>query len=337
MALPDNALTRRLNTPYPFWQAPLPFDLISPAYAGQISAQGAMGMLRVAPFATCRDLQTRIDAYTVHHDRPAFCFYHPLPQEVRMDAVPAWENESFFASLALTPVPPAQPDSFEDLLGTAIAANPRAIGFAHGLPDKDYIAALRGQDIFTFAVCTNAAEAVVAEILQVDAVVLQGIEAGGERSGFHNRLPAPELPASSLLQQVRRAVELPIVLWGDFADSADIVAAILCGAQSVMLDRPWLTCREAQLSPARQLALRETVEFGSTVSHTYTRHALRHLQQSAPLPGIDSIHREALWHSYFLLHPEQRPLCVAPSPTPDIDELHALLSHYRAGMHQFLA
>lgn len=337
MALLDNALTRRLNTPYPFWQAPLPFDLVSPAYAGQISAAGALGLLRVAPFATCQDLQNRIDAYRTHHDRPAFCFYHSLPREPRMDAIPTWENESFFAGLALTPIAPAQPDSFEDLLGTAIAANPRAIGFARGLPDKDYITALREQGIFTFAVCGNVAEAVTAEIFNLDAIVLHGMEAGGERSGFDNRLHAPEQSAASLLQQVRREVRLPLVVWGDFADSADIVAAILGGAQSVMLDRPWLACHEAQLSPAQQDTLQHGNEFDSTVSQTYTRHPMRHLRHHAPLPGIDSINREALWHSYFTHHPEQRPLSVAASIATAAADLHALLEHYRQGIRQFLA
>lgn len=333
MALLDNALTRRLNTPYPLWQAPLPFDLISPGYAGQISAAGALGILRVPPHATCEDLQNRIDAYRTHHDRPAFCFYHDLPHEPHPSVVPAWESDSFFAGLAQ----PARPDSFEDLLGTAVAAAPRAIGFARGLPDKDYIGALREQGIFTFAVCTGLPEAVTAEIFAVDAVVLQGTEAGGERAGFGNRLKTPEQSAASLLQQVRRDIRLPIIVWSDFADSADIVAAILCGAQSVMLDRPWLACQEAQLSPAQQEALRESTEFDSITSHTYTRHALRHLRHNAALPSVDGAHREALWHGYFQLHPEQRPLCVAASPTPDAEDLNALLAHYQQGIRQFLA
>ena len=337
MALLDNALTRRLNTPYPFWQAPLPFDLIAPAYAGQISAAGALGILRIPPFANGDELQQRIDTYRNYHSQPAFCFYHPLPQQPRADAIPAWESESFFAGLTQHSGQSAPPDSFEELLGIAIAATPRAIGFARGLPDKDYITALREQDIFTFAICTNLAEAVTAEIFEVDAIVLQGTEAGGERAGFSNRLHAPEQPAASLLQQVRREVHLPLIVWGDFADSADIVATILCGAQSVMLDRPWLVCEEAQLGPAQQEALRNGNEFDNITSQTYTTRPMRHLRNPAAPNGIDSAHREALWHSYFQQHPEQRPLSVAASATPSADNLNTLLAHYQQGIRQLLA
>ncbi|MDO5091315.1 MAG: nitronate monooxygenase [Cardiobacteriaceae bacterium] len=338
MALLDNALTRRLNTPYPFWQAPLPFDLVPAEFAGQISAAGALGMLRVAPFDTCHALQTRIERYRTHHANPAICFYHTLPQQAQMMPVPAWESEAFFASLDIYPPPelPA-PDSFENLLGTAIAAAPRAIGFAHGLPERDYISALREQGIFTFAVCTDLAEAVAAEIFGVDALVLQGPEAGGERAGFANDLASPPQPALSLLQQVRRDINLPLIVWGDFSDSADIVAAILCGAQSVMLDRPWLTCAEAALDEGQYRLLRETSEFANRATTCYSAHPLRHFRVSSAQTHSEAASREALWHHYFAQKPEARPLCAAASPTPQAADLNTLLQHYQQGIRQFLA
>lgn len=338
MALLDNALTRRLNTPFPFWQAPLPFELVSPEFAGQISAAGALGMLRVAPFETCITLQERIERYRAYHASPAFCFYHTLPQQPQMMPVPAWESEAFFASLDSFPPPDiAAPDSFENLLGTAIAAEPRAIGFAHGLPDKDYITALREQGIFTFAVCTDLAEAVAAEIFGVDALVLQGPEAGGERAGFANDLASPAQPALSLLQQVRRDISLPLIVWGDLADSADIVAAILCGAQGVVLDRPWLTCAEAGLDEAQYRILREASEFANRATTCYTAYPLRHFRSIFAQPHTEAASREALWHHYFAREPQARPLCAASSPTPQASDLNALLHHYQQGIRQFLA
>lgn len=337
MALLDNTLTRRLNTAFPFWQAPLPFDLVPAEYAGQISAAGALGMLRISAFAHGEDLQQRIEHYRAHHPHPSFCFYHTLPQQPQMMPVPAWESEAFFAAFDIFPAPDiAAPDSFEDLLGIAIAAEPRAIGFAHGLPEKDYISALREQGIFTFAICTDLAEAVTAEIFGVDAVVLQGLEAGGERAGFANNLGAPLQPVLSLLQQARQALTLPLVAWGDFADSADIIAAILSGAQSVMLDRTWLSCTEAGLDEAQRRILQEANEFDNLTTTTYTAHPLRHVHNTLQR-DTDSNAREALWHHYFSLYPQQRPLCVAASPTASAENLHALLEHYRQGIHQFLA
>ena len=91
------------------------------------------------------------------------------------------------------------------------------------------------------------------------------------------------------------------------------------------------------MSPAQQDALRHSTEFDSIVSHTYTGNPLRHLREPHALPHIDNAKREALWHGYFSLHPEQRPLCAAATPTPVAEDLSALLHYYRQGIRQLLA
>ena len=63
MYLVTNALSEQLGSQYPFWQAPLPFDLISADMSGRISAQGAHGIIRIAAHDTRDSLTAKIDAY----------------------------------------------------------------------------------------------------------------------------------------------------------------------------------------------------------------------------------------------------------------------------------
>ena len=223
MYLVTNALSEQLGSQYPFWQAPLPFDLISADMSGRISAQGAHGIIRIAAHDTRDSLTAKIDAYRKHHAAPSFCFAHCLPQQPQGDKPDTFAAELLQTRLNTEPLTLQRGDHFLDLLDTAIAARPRAIGFAQGLPDRETLSLIREQGIFTFAIVGNLLEALSADDFGVDALVLQGMEAGGERSAFSNDLPRVEQTALSLLQQVRAYSTKPLIVWGDLTGAADVV------------------------------------------------------------------------------------------------------------------
>ena len=225
MYLVTNALSEQLGSQYPFWQAPLPFDLISADMSGRISAQGAHGIIRIAAHDTRDSLNAKINAYRKHHTAPSFCFAHCLPQQPQGDKPDTFAAELLQTRLNTEPLTLQRGDHFLDLLDTAIAARPRAIGFAQGLPDRETLSLIREQGIFTFAIVGNLLEALSADDFGVDALVLQGMEAGGERSAFSDDLPHVEQTALSLLQQVRAYSNKPLIVWGDLTGAADIVAA----------------------------------------------------------------------------------------------------------------
>lgn len=341
MALLDNALTQTLHTHFPFWQAPLPFNLITAETAGLISAQGALGLIRISAQDNCQRLQTRINAYKKHHPQPSFCFNHRLPKHQAPSPAPAHELYHLAEALKwhadesdLT-----QGDHFLDLLDLALSSDPRAIGFANGLPDKDTIAMIQAHGILTFAICHNLVEALVATEFDIDALVLQGMEAGGERSHFDNNLRFITQPAHTLLQQVRQHSNKPIILWGDFSTAADVVAAFVCGAHSVMLDRPWLACNENALSDSqRHLAIHAT-EFASLIDYNYSQRAMRYIAAGTPLahtaPNPET--REAIMEALFTHNPDARPLPISLSPIADPQTIQHFLSDHQARLQDFIA
>ena len=314
MYLVTNALSEQLGSQYPFWQAPLPFDLISADMSGRISAQGAHGIIRIAAHDTRDSLTAKINAYRKHHAAPSFCFAHCLPQQPQGD----------------------KPDTFAaELLQTA---RPRAIGFAQGLPDRETLSLIREQGIFTFAIVGNLLEALSADDFGVDALVLQGMEAGGERSAFSNDLPHVEQTALSLLQQVRAYSNKPLIVWGDLTGAADIVAAIISGAQAVMLDRPFLACAENALDDETRARVIHGSEYQSQISDQYTARPLRCLQHAfsdadeALLRG-----QENLFAAAFAQQPEARPLPVSISAIDDPQTLTHYLNHQAQHIRQMIA
>ena len=122
MYLVTNALSEQLGSQYPFWQAPLPFDLISADMSGRISAQGAHGIIRIAAHDTRDSLTAKIDAYRKHHAAPSFCFAHCLPQQPQGDKPDTFAAELLQTRLNTEPLTLQRGDHFLDLLDTAIPA-----------------------------------------------------------------------------------------------------------------------------------------------------------------------------------------------------------------------
>ncbi|KAK0330250.1 hypothetical protein LTR94_033581, partial [Friedmanniomyces endolithicus] len=69
----------------------------------------------------------------------------------------------------------------EESFRMLLALRPEVVSFHFGLPSSERLAALRAAGIRTMATATNLIEALNIERAGVDAIVAQGIEAGGHR------------------------------------------------------------------------------------------------------------------------------------------------------------
>ena len=332
MALLDNALGALVDTRYPIWQAPLPFSIFSPATSGKVSAAGGMGIVRVGEADNRTTFANALGHYTIHDARPGVCFSHRLPGHTQGRTVDREQARRFGVRGEV-----AASDDFFLLLDAALAANPRAIGFASGIPERETIAVIKGRKIATFAICRNLLEALVATDFDIDIVVLQGNEAGGERAGFDNRLALPVLPVSSLLQEVRGQIDRPLVAWGDFSHGADIVAALIAGAEAVMVERPLLSCRESGLDAPLREQLQRATEYDSSIGNAYTARPMRYLRAEKNLPAAaGNDNREQLVAAYLAEHPEALPLPVAPSRCAESETLSEWFTTLERQMREYL-
>jgi nitronate monooxygenase len=99
--------------------------------------------------------------------------------------------------------------------------------------------------------CGSVEEALAAREAGADAVIAQGVEAGGHVRG--------SLPALELLDRVRAALPdgYPVLLAGGVAASADVRAALEAGAEAVVAGTRFLLSEESHAHPDYKQRARE--------------------------------------------------------------------------------
>lgn len=102
--------------------------------------------------------------------------------------------------------------------------------------------------------CGSVAEAKAAAAAGADAVIAQGVEAGGHVRGT--------TPALELLEQVRRAVDIPVLAAGGIVDAEGVREALDAGAAAAVVGTRFLLSAECRAHPVykkRCLEASETV------------------------------------------------------------------------------
>jgi NAD(P)H-dependent flavin oxidoreductase YrpB (nitropropane dioxygenase family) len=177
--------------------------------------------------------------------------------------------------------------NFEEAIVAAIEEKVTAASFVFGIPDEAVLRELRFKKIALIGTATTVEEAMQLRDAGFDAIVAQGLEAGGHRGVFSLPLCVDEqmrfsadaakstvflnpandptlLNTCELVEAINDHLErhkqtspLPIIAAGGIMSSDDIVSAMLRGAAGVQLGTAFLLSREAGTSPVNRRALRE--------------------------------------------------------------------------------
>ncbi len=115
----------------------------------------------------------------------------------------------------------------EQLINVTIEEGIKIVFTSAGNPAK-YIDVLKKNNIKVVHVVSNVKQAVKAENAGCDAIVGEGVEAGG-----HNG--ADEITTLCLIPQIADAVKIPIIAAGGIADGRQIAAAFCLGAEGVQI------------------------------------------------------------------------------------------------------
>lgn len=132
---------------------------------------------------------------------------------------------------------------------------PPVISFHFGLPTPDLLARVKGWGSQVLSSATTVQEALWLEAQGVDAVIAQGLEAGGHRGMFLTHELGTQLGTFALLPQIVAAVKVPVIAAGGIADAAGVRAAMALGAAGVQVGTAYLCCPEATTSPLHRAAL----------------------------------------------------------------------------------
>jgi nitronate monooxygenase len=120
------------------------------------------------------------------------------------------------------------------------------------------VAALREHGSEVWVTVTSVDEALTAAAAGADALVLQGIEAGGHRASFEDRDGAEGLGLLALIRLVSAAgTGLPLVATGGVSDGAALAAVLAAGATAAQIGTAFMRAPEAGTHPAHRAALAE--------------------------------------------------------------------------------
>jgi nitronate monooxygenase len=122
----------------------------------------------------------------------------------------------------------------------------------------------------TIACATTVEEALWLEAQGADAVVAQGLEAGGHRGMFLTEDVSTQMGTFALLPQIVHAVKIPVIAAGGIADANGVVAALALGAVAVQVGTAYLRCPEATTSPLHRAALRSTSSRHTAITRLFS-------------------------------------------------------------------
>ncbi|MBC8742958.1 nitronate monooxygenase [Paraburkholderia sp. UCT31] len=254
-------LLAKLGIAVPIIQAPMA-GWATPALAAAVSDAGALGSVGLGGM-TAENARALIRETRLLTERPfnvnVFCHVRP-PADLARDArwltylKPHFERFQAQPPTALG----AGYSSFVDddaMLTLLLEERPAVVSFHFGLPPSQKIAALRDAGIVLMATATNSDEAGQIAAAGIDAIVAQGIEAGGHRGMFDPALADEQLGTIALVRLLLRETSLPVIAAGGIMDGAGIAAALALGAQAAQLGTAFLTTAESVASEADRAAL----------------------------------------------------------------------------------
>lgn len=157
------------------------------------------------------------------------------------------------------------------------AFRPEVVSCHFGLPEAPLLERIKAWGGLVLSSATTVEEARWLEAHGADAVIVQGLEAGGHRGMFLSDDLTTQVGTVALLPQVREAVSVPVIAAGGIADARGVAAARALGADAVQVGTAFLCCPEATTSALHRRAL-----MGEAARHT----ALTNLYSGRPARGI---------------------------------------------------
>jgi nitronate monooxygenase len=271
-----------LGIELPILQAPMA-GVQGSALAVAVSNAGGLGALPCAMLSPDA-IRQEITAIRSRTDRPYnvnfFCHTPPTPDAEREAAWRALLSP-YYEELGIDPgsiaAGPGRAPFTSEVADVMEEFRPPVVSFHFGLPSAGLMDRVRSWGSKILSSATTVEEALWLEERGADAVIVQGLEAGGHRGHFLSHDLTVQVGTFALLPQIVEAVKVPVIATGGIADARGVAAAMRLGAAGVQLGTAYLLCPESTTSAVHRAALKS-----EAARHT----ALTNLFSGRPARGI---------------------------------------------------
>jgi nitronate monooxygenase len=254
------SLQQLLGIQLPIIQAPMA-GVQDHRLAAAVSNAGGLGSLPAALLSleALRSELVMLKAQTTRPFSVNFFCHQPVAVDAQREA--AWRQAlaPYYRELGLDvekiPEGPGRAPFSAEAAELLAEFRPAVVSFHFGLPAPDLLELVRACGAKIIASATTVAEALWLQERGVDAIIAQGLEAGGHRGHFLSEDLTEQAGTFALLPRIVQAVELPVIAAGGVADAQAVRAAMALGAAGVQVGSAYLLCPEATTSAVHRAAL----------------------------------------------------------------------------------
>lgn len=274
------SLRQLLGVTHPLIQAPMAGSQDA-RLAIAVSQAGGLGSLPCAtlsPAAVRAQLALIAQMVGRQVNVNFFCHETPSPDPGRDQA---WREllAPYFVELgldraALTSAPTREPFG-QEMADVLSEFKPRVVSFHFGLPQASLLEQVRRSGAVVLSSATTLAEALWLEQRGVDAVIAQGLEAGGHRGMFLTEDLSTQLGSMALVPQLVRTLRIPVIAAGGIATAAGVAAAVALGASAVQVGTAYLLCPQAMTGAVHRAALQSDAASHTALTNLFTGRAAR--------------------------------------------------------------
>jgi len=257
------SLMKHFDLKLPLILAPMAGGPSTPALVAAVSNAGGLGSIGGA-YLTPEMLTQEIQETKKKTSKPfAVNLFVPTEDPV-IDEVSlhrALKATKIYRDELELPKPDLKPpyaENFDKQFAAMLREKPAAFSFVFGSLDRKYLEECRREGIYTMGTATTLDEALILQEAEVDAIVAQGVEAGGHRAIFDAHKEDPQIGVMPLVSLLKDHIRVPIIAAGGIMNGQSIKAMISLGAQAAQLGTAFLLCEEAGTNKAYRNFITDT-------------------------------------------------------------------------------